>query len=166
MFVTECFHNKCLNCQPCVQFIFSPRCGSDMILSVMTLSWITKCTDGLHNRLQKTTCMKPPLSISITYLPFNGQEILILVYRYPFMSCQLIPSLSKALKSNQTLPQFPNKINPVFKVSTLMKASQKVVYTLLLGNYKFCILIDITLGLVNYISMDIISTFPFRFRRC
>ena len=37
MFVTECFHNKCLNCQPCVQFIFSPRCESDMILSVMTL---------------------------------------------------------------------------------------------------------------------------------
>ena len=38
MFVTECFHNKCLNCQPCVQFIFSPGCESDMILSVMTLS--------------------------------------------------------------------------------------------------------------------------------
>ena len=37
MFVTECFHNKCLNCQPCVQFIFSPRCESDMILSVMTI---------------------------------------------------------------------------------------------------------------------------------
>ena len=37
MFVTECFHNKCLNCQPCVQFIFSPGCESDMILSVMTL---------------------------------------------------------------------------------------------------------------------------------
>ena len=36
MFVTECFHNKCLNCQPCVQFILSPRCESDMILSVMT----------------------------------------------------------------------------------------------------------------------------------
>ena len=36
MFVTECFHNKCLNCQPCVQFIFSPGCESDMILSVMT----------------------------------------------------------------------------------------------------------------------------------
>ena len=36
MFVTECLHNKCLNCQPCVQFIFSPRCESDMILSVMT----------------------------------------------------------------------------------------------------------------------------------
>ena len=30
------FANKCLNCQPCVQFIFSPRCESDMILSVMT----------------------------------------------------------------------------------------------------------------------------------
>ena len=37
MFVTECLHNKCLNCQPCVQFIFSPGCESDMILSVMTL---------------------------------------------------------------------------------------------------------------------------------
>ena len=37
MFVTECLHNKCLNCQPCVQFIFSPRCESDMILSVMTV---------------------------------------------------------------------------------------------------------------------------------
>ena len=36
MFVTECLHNKCLNCQPCVQFIFSPGCESDMILSVMT----------------------------------------------------------------------------------------------------------------------------------
>ena len=36
MFVTECLHNRCLNCQPCVQFIFSPRCESDMILSVMT----------------------------------------------------------------------------------------------------------------------------------
>ena len=36
MFVTECFHNKCLNCQPCVQFIFSPGCESNMILSVMT----------------------------------------------------------------------------------------------------------------------------------
>ena len=36
MFVTECFHNKCLNCQPCVQFIFSPGCEWDMILSVMT----------------------------------------------------------------------------------------------------------------------------------
>ena len=36
MFVTECFHNKCLNCQPCVQFILSPDCESDMILSVMT----------------------------------------------------------------------------------------------------------------------------------
>ena len=36
MFVTECLHNKCLNCQPCVQFIFSPRCELDMILSVMT----------------------------------------------------------------------------------------------------------------------------------
>ena len=31
------FANKCLNCQPCVQFIFSPRCESDMILSVMTI---------------------------------------------------------------------------------------------------------------------------------
>ena len=30
------FANKCLNCQPCIQFIFSPRCESDMILSVMT----------------------------------------------------------------------------------------------------------------------------------
>ena len=30
------FANKCLNRQPCVQFIFSPRCESDMILSVMT----------------------------------------------------------------------------------------------------------------------------------
>ena len=37
MFVTECFHNKCLNCQPCVQFIFSPGCELDMILSVMTI---------------------------------------------------------------------------------------------------------------------------------
>ena len=36
MFVTECFHNKCLNCQPYIQFIFSPGCESDMILSVMT----------------------------------------------------------------------------------------------------------------------------------
>ena len=36
MFMTECFHNKCLNCQPCVQFIFSPGCELDMILSVMT----------------------------------------------------------------------------------------------------------------------------------
>ena len=40
MFVTECLHNKCLNCQPCVQFIFSPRCESDMILSVMTFGWL------------------------------------------------------------------------------------------------------------------------------
>ena len=38
MFVTECFHNKCLNCQPCVQFIFSPGSESDMMLSVMTFS--------------------------------------------------------------------------------------------------------------------------------
>ena len=38
MFVTECLHNKCLNCQPCVQFIFSPGCESDMILSVMTMA--------------------------------------------------------------------------------------------------------------------------------
>ena len=38
MFVTECYHNKCLNCQPCVQFIFSPRSESDMILSVMTMA--------------------------------------------------------------------------------------------------------------------------------
>ena len=37
MLVTECLHNKCLNCQPCVQFIFSPGCESDMILSVMTV---------------------------------------------------------------------------------------------------------------------------------
>ena len=27
-----------LNCQPCVQFIFSPGCESDMILSVMTMA--------------------------------------------------------------------------------------------------------------------------------
>ena len=39
MFVTECYHNKCLNCQPCVQFIFSPRSESDMILSVMTQTY-------------------------------------------------------------------------------------------------------------------------------
>ena len=37
MLVTEGLHNKCLNGQPCVQFIFSPRCESDMILSVMTI---------------------------------------------------------------------------------------------------------------------------------
>ena len=41
MFVTECFHNKCLNCQPCVQFILSPGCESDMILSVMTLIYFS-----------------------------------------------------------------------------------------------------------------------------
>ena len=45
MLVTECLHNKCLNCQPCVQFIFSPGCESDMILSVMTL-WT-----GMENQI-------------------------------------------------------------------------------------------------------------------
>ena len=47
MFVTECFYNKCLNCQPCVQFIFSPGCESDMILSVMTHGFDRyKCLDA------------------------------------------------------------------------------------------------------------------------
>ena len=45
MLVTECLHNKCLNCQPCVQFIFSPGCESDMILSVMTLETPTSPLD-------------------------------------------------------------------------------------------------------------------------
>ena len=44
------FANKCLNCQPCVQFIFSPRCESDMILSVMTYIYlINSRLDVTHN---------------------------------------------------------------------------------------------------------------------
>ena len=58
MFVTECFHNKCLNCQPCVQFIFSPGCESDMILSVMTLQYlkneIKQRSENLQSHFKET----------------------------------------------------------------------------------------------------------------
>ena len=59
MFVTECLHNKCLNCQPCVQFIFSPGCESDMILSVMTQvlckqgHYIKMCLKRNHQRVHQ-----------------------------------------------------------------------------------------------------------------
>ena len=51
MLVTECLHNKCLNCQPCVQFIFSPGCELDMILSVMTNTNTKDMKDKEANRL-------------------------------------------------------------------------------------------------------------------
>ena len=60
MFVTECFHNKCLNCQACVQFIFSPGCESDMILSVMTLVNHIEATKGPQGKHLKFPITKHP----------------------------------------------------------------------------------------------------------
>ena len=113
MFVTECFHNKCLNCQPCVQFIFSPGCESDMILSVMTINkallesiaQITEMTKSDH----PTTAARVKLADKMVMLPllFDGTKPEVVKQHYERFnqyikfhtkSCNIRDPVGKAIK--------------------------------------------------------------------
>ena len=137
MFVTECFHNKCLNCQPCVRFIFSPGCESDMILSVMTLTYmilyfyikIQQCVFSiLHQQWQiqmvPPVCVPPPSPLQTGVNSF----IFTCVFAKKHRRCRLAPHNWWA--PHHTSPQ-PEILNPpLIKVYNCALILQFTVYFL------------------------------------
>ena len=65
------FHNKCLNCQPCIQFSFKELWVGHDILSVMTLPILqvnlitthARCTQDRIDRLQQSTVKHDTLAL-------------------------------------------------------------------------------------------------------
>ena len=130
MFVTECFHNKCLNCQPCVQFILSPRCESDMILSVMTIR--KKLFNSKYPQLlvaKDFAVAEKKNSISLSVEENMIQERKHLRKDVPQMLKQQIPNHQLHRISHKTSPSLNNS----HKASPPLNNNHKVKQPLILN---------------------------------